>query len=271
LLLLLRAGDIRIWVPGDGRRLPVLRVQVGTVMRLGVAFNPVAEFVVGDHVGMDHFDLLGDLDRFLLPRIFLVKDNELSWLVALRGENGILLDKLKVDSTIQTLYFVLDEKGNLYVLILVELVDLLLDNPVVVVAEVAGEYHELRLHFGYQFIGVRPILNHCLHHFQVLDSDMEDFFRVACLNGLQLEAHEHEVEEFLHAAFIQPHDAGVGKPDEDLPGFDEGVHLIRLEDFFYEFVCEHCFDNILQDFLALFGRHILRPQPLIQDVDHLTS
>ena len=58
---------------------------------------------------------------------------------------------------------------------------------------------------------------------------------------------------------------------EDLPGLDEGVHDLRSEHLFHEFLSEHCLDDVLEDLLRSICSNILAPEPLIKDIDHLTS
>jgi len=157
------------------------------------------------------------------------------------------------------------------VLVLVELADLLLNDLEVVGVELVHQEDELGLAVFDQEGCFGTSIDHLGHCFEMLHGHMGELFWIAGLNRLQLDAHEHQVKQLLHAALIQSHNGGVRQSDEDLPCLDQGVHRLWSKHFLDELLGKHRLHNILKHLLASLSCHILRPEPLVQDVDHLSS
>lgn len=155
--------------------------------------------------------------------------------------------------------------------VLVELADLLLNDLEVVGVELVHQEDELGLAVFYEEGCFGASIDHLGHCFEMLHGHMGELFWIAGLNRLQLDAHQHQVKELLHAALVQSHYGGVCQSDEDLPRLDQRVHRLRSKHFLDELLGQHRLHNILEYLLASLSCHILRSEPLVQDVDHLSS
>ena len=124
-----------------------------------------------------------------------------------------------MNSSIKGLNLVLNEKGNLDMLILVKLKHLLLYHMELVGVQLIYQQHEVCFAVFNQLVSFSPTVDHGAHDVQVLHRHMDHLFRVAGLHGLKLHSHQHQIKKFLHRPFIQSHDAGVCKPNEDLTSF----------------------------------------------------
>mmetsp|Transcript_8119 Transcript_8119/g.20979 ORF Transcript_8119/g.20979 Transcript_8119/m.20979 type:complete len:320 (-) Transcript_8119:67-1026(-) len=255
-------SDSGVDASGRRPRSLLLGVQVGAEVRLEadhVAGNPPLRHGLDareeEAVDADRAARLvkvGDLARQLDPgrRVSLVRES---------------------DRPILLLDAVLQEEGHLDPLISKEAAERLLegrkfcaahrrvlcvDLPDDLVDEVD---HGLRLlHLGAQLV-------------EVVERHEQHLLGVAARKQLVFEAHRHQVEELVHARLVQPHDGRVREPVEDLTGGVHAVHLLRPEELRDEHRIVHGADDILQDSCRLVGRHALRLQPLLEDVDHLAA
>jgi len=248
--------------PGNHGRLSVGSVQIGAEPGLSAALNPRLEWIRSSLVRVEKLDLLGLLGLY-------EGDGARSGLFG--GVDWILPHEVEVDGAVQALDLVRDEEGDLDVLVLVELEELLLHYLELVGVVLVQHHHEFLLALLNKLVGIRALVNHVGHRVQVIYGHVGYFLGVAALEGLELESHQHQVEQLLHAALVEPHDARVGQSHEDLACFNERDHLLRPEDLIHELGNEHGFNNVLQHFLAPLIGHILTPKSLVQDVDHLTA
>lgn len=146
--------------------------------------------------------------------------------------------KVKVNGAVHTLDAILNEEGHLDVLLLKEFENLLPCVNEIVVGVVLGHLFQVVLGARQELVG-RTALDHLDHRVDVIHSHSEDFLCLrACLH-LAFEAHEHQVEELLHACWIQLHDRAVGQTLKNLLGRVHSVHGLRAEHFSHEFGRKH--------------------------------
>ena len=86
-----------------------------------------------------------------------------------------------------------------------------------------------------------------------------------------LETHGHEIVEFVHTGHTEPHDRGMCQTVKHLAHRCWSVQLLRFKQLLHQLGIQHGFDDIVQYLVALIGCDILSVQPLIQDINHLSS
>ena len=93
--------------------------------------------------------------------------------------NWILSSEVEMDRAVESLEFILDKQRHLDMLFLVEFENLLLDNSVIIIRKLVEEVHEFSFDLVQHLLCWTILVNHRLHHFQMLQSDVKDLLRVA--------------------------------------------------------------------------------------------
>ena len=107
--------------------------------------------------------------------------------------------------TIDALSLIADEQRYFCVFVLIELVDLCLQNLEIIRVELVDQQNEGCLGVHDELVRLSACVDHLSKLIKMLDSDVQHLLRIASLNHLLLDAHQHEIKQLGHRTLIQSH------------------------------------------------------------------